>query len=128
MKILLLLTLLNTGVLSPDSVRQTCIDYGIQHADIVTAQSIEETKWYTSYNFRHRNNLFGMKGGVKCDANEHGYRIYCDWIESIKGYKEWQDRRYTGGDYYEFLKRVKYSENPHYCDNVKKIADQLWSD
>ena len=33
--------------------------------------------------------------------------------------------RYKGGDYYEFLRRVPYAEDPNYINKVKRIESQL---
>jgi hypothetical protein len=33
--------------------------------------------------------------------------------------------RYKGGDYYEFLRRIPYAEDPNYIYKVKKIEGQL---
>ncbi len=117
---------LSTCSLTTEEVRDEIIYCDIKHTEIVLAQTIAEAGWeYDSHNAARRNNLFGMKGGVKSKNNKHGYKVYDDWRESVCAYKEWQDRRYNGGDYYEFLKRSGYSTNPEYISFVKSIVNSL---
>lgn len=88
------------------------IECDIQHPDIVWAQYGLESGWGTSYAAKYRNNIFGFNNG-KMKFNS--------WQECIEYYKSWQDKRYTGGDYYEFLKRIGYASSPNYVNTLKRI-------
>ncbi len=109
--------------LTPSVVYREIMKEEIKFADIVLRQAILETGWFTSYNCLVRNNLFGMKGGVKCSENPNGYKIYDNWIQSIRAYKRWQRHNYGDSDqnYYEFLKGIGYAESPNYIEKLKSI-------
>jgi flagellum-specific peptidoglycan hydrolase FlgJ len=49
------------------------------------------------------------------------YHKYNHWTESVEAYKRFQDKKYKGGDYYTFLKKVGYAEDPHYVWKLKHI-------
>lgn len=93
--------------------------YEIEHKEIVLAQAILETGWFDSYNCKRRNNLFGLYNSrrLKMHSFEH-------WSVSVKKYKKWIQRRYkeTDKDYYHFLKRIKYAEDPEYISKLKKVV------
>jgi len=108
------------SVLSPDNVSTYIKRQGIAHPNIVLAQTIQECGYeYNSHNARVRNNICGMKGGVKCEENKLGYAIYPHWFESVKGYK-YRQRTYTTGSYFKYLVHSNYSESKKY------IADLKW--
>lgn len=89
--------------------------YNIHHKEIVYAQAILETGGFKSNGCRKGNNLFGLRG-------KH-YHKYCHWLESVKAYKEKIQSRYKPGeDYYKFLKRIHYAENPNYINLLKSIV------
>ena len=83
-------------------------------AHIVLAQSKLETAGYTSRVCRTNKNLFGMR-------KNNQYKSYNTWKESIEDYKRLISSRYKGGDYYEFLKRIRYAEDPIYTESLKKL-------
>lgn len=85
----------------------------IQFSEIVLRQAIHETGWLRSHNCQKRNNLFGMKGGLKTESNPNGYEIYRTWQESVFAYRLWQIRNYGDSqqNYYEFLKEIGYAED-----------------
>lgn len=87
----------------------------IPHANIVLAQSILETGHYTSYNCKNKNNLFGMRKGKD-------YKSYSNWKESILDYKKLISKRFKDGDYYEFLNKIGYAEDPKYTQLLKNIV------
>jgi len=108
------------SVLSPDNVLRYINRQEIAHSKIVLAQTLQECGYdYRSYNARCRNNICGMKGGVKEEGNKKGFAIYDHWFDSVKGYKHRQ-RTYEGGSYFDYLVSSNYSESKRY------IADLKW--
>lgn len=88
--------------------------HNIPHKDIVLAQAKLESNHFKSNLVQTHNNIFGLKKGNK-------YRKYDDWKECIKDYKKYISNRYKGGDYYMFLTRINYSEDPKYINKLKQI-------
>ena len=88
---------------------------GVPHAEIVLAQARHETGNFTSRLCRVNHNLFGIKHNGK-------YAKYSNWKASIKDYKERISSRYTGGDYYAFLRRIKYASDVRYCERIRNIV------
>lgn len=88
--------------------------HNIPHKDIVLAQAKLESNHFKSNLVQTHNNIFGLKKGNK-------YRKYNDWKECIKDYKKCISNRYKGGDYYIFLTRINYSEDPKYINKLKQI-------
>jgi flagellum-specific peptidoglycan hydrolase FlgJ len=62
-----------------------------------------------------------MKGG-KGMRKRNGYAAYRHWRESIRDYKERISSRYQGGDYFAFLRRIGYAEDPAYQRKVMHIV------
>ena len=89
-------------------------DNQIKEPNIVLAQAKLETGNFKSYLFKKSNNLFGFR-----DFN--GYKAYKTWKHSVLAYKNWQDKKYKGGDYYLFLERIKYAEDTLYCNKLKEF-------
>ena len=87
----------------------------VPHANIVLAQSKLETGNYTSKVCKNKNNLFGIRKGNK-------YKTYNTWKESVSDYKRLISSRYKGGDYYQFLKKIRYAENPVYTETLREIV------
>ena len=86
----------------------------IKHSNIVLAQAKLETGNFKSYLFKKSNNLFGFR-------NFNGYKSYKSWIHSVYAYKEWQDKKYKGGDYYKFLIYIRYAEDSNYIYKLKQF-------
>ena len=97
-----------------DQVRQELHRQGIPHADIVLAQARLETGNFTSNRCKRDHNLFGMKKGKR-------YAKYGHWRDSVRDYKERISSRYTGGNYYNFLRRIHYAEDNFYFRKLDKI-------
>jgi len=107
------------SVLSPENVLRYTQRQGIKHPRIFLSQTIQECGYdYGSHNARVRNNICGMKGGVKDSSNKYGYAIYDHWFDSVKGYKHRQ-KTYTGGSYFKYLKESNYSESERYINDLK---------
>lgn len=109
----LLLSLSATGQ-TIEQVKAELHRQGVPHANIVLAQARLETGNFTSRRCKRDHNLFGMKKGKR-------YAKYGHWRDSVKDYKERISSRYTGGNYYAFLKRIGYAEEREYTQKLQKI-------
>ena len=109
----LLLSLSATGQ-TIEQVRQELHRQGVPHAEIVLAQARLETGNFTSNRCKRDHNLFGMKKG-------RHYAKYSHWRDSVKDYKERISSRYTGGDYYAFLRRIGYASDLRYGHKLRTI-------
>lgn len=126
---LLLILSLNTKGLTVEQVWAEINYCELKYPEIVLAQSIKEAGWeYNSPNAEKRHNLFGLKGGKKCDSNQYGYKIFEHWTESVDDYKNRIQNRYIDDeDYYQFLIRIKYfeTEPDKYINDLKWIINRL---
>lgn len=95
----------------------------IEHPDIVLKQSVWESGWYKCTNCSMRyNNPFGFRHTSWVEkGNPLGYLKFDTWQKAVVYYKKWQKKRYKGGDYYEFLTKIGYAEDPKYISNLKSI-------
>lgn len=100
--------------LSSHSVLGELEKHNIPHKDIVLAQAKLESNHFKSNLVQTHNNIFGLKKGNK-------YRKYNDWTECVKDYKKYISNKYKGGDYYMFLTKINYSEDPKYINKLKQI-------
>jgi len=100
--------------LSLENVKKYVRIMEIKHPEIVVKQFILETGWGKSYVCRKHHNLFGFR-------TKKGYEKYNHWTESIEAYKSFQDRKYKGGNYFNFLKKVGYAEASNYIQVLKTI-------
>lgn len=110
---------LDGGALSIENLIVAMEHYGLHHQSVVLAQALLETGYFTSSVCRNKNNLFGLT------RRDGQYYEFATWQESVKGYRDMIQYRYKGGDYYEFLRRVPYAEDPYYINKVKHIESQL---
>lgn len=101
---------------TPELVYKCARFYGLQHAHVVVAQSILETGHYKSKQCIQHNNLFGLY-----DSKNKRYFRFDSWQASVKAYRDKVQYRYQEGDYYSFLKRIGYAEDPEYITKVKSI-------
>lgn len=101
---------------TPVLVLEACKYYEIQYPEIVTSQSILETGHYKSKVCLQYNNLFGLYNSYKRD-----YYSFDHWTESVKAYYDLVQYRYKEGDYYEWLNKIGYAEDPNYIAKVKSI-------
>ena len=106
------------SVLCEHTVRYELQKHGVQHIDIVVAQSLLETGSYRSQLVRTHNNLFGFR-------TKNGYLKFKSWKESCKYYADWQRRKYKGGEYFTFLKAIGYAEDPDYVSKLKTILRRI---
>lgn len=94
--------------------------HGILHPRIVIAQALLETGYFTSRVCLECNNLFGLRR-----PKDGSYYEFDNWEESVKAYRDYIQYRYKDGDYYQFLQRIGYAEDPNYVSKVKQIARTL---
>lgn len=92
----------------------------VQHIDIVVRQIIWETGWFKSKRCTKYHNLFGFQ------KNEKGMK-FDKWEDSVKYYKLWQEKKYKGGDYYSFLKRVGYAQDTSYTDSLQTLSTKKFA-
>lgn len=99
-----------------EQVRLELQRQNVPHVDIVLAQARLETGNFTSRRCKEQHNLFGIKHNGK-------YASYRRWQDSVTDYKKCISSRYTGGDYYAFLKRIKYASDERYIIKVRHIVE-----
>lgn len=101
--------------LTPENVYAELEKLNVKHPEIVLKQSILETGWYDcDYCSLEGNNIFGFRYKKK-------YIQFDNWVEGVAYYKKWQDKRYKGGDYYNFLREVGYATSKTYISKLKSI-------
>lgn len=91
----------------------------LQHPRIVLKQAIHESGNFKSSGARNKNNILGLmkKGNLRrFDSIDDCIIFYRDNIQN----------RYTGGDYYRFLKRIGYATDTRYVPKVKNIPLELY--
>ena len=87
----------------------------IKHPRIVLAQSLMETGYYKCANCSmDHNNIFGFR-------YKGEYLTFDNWQMSVMYYKDFQDRHFKGGDYYDFLTNRGYAANME-----KYVSDLKW--
>lgn len=94
--------------------------YGVTHQQVVIAQALLETGYFTSRVCLEKNNLFGLRR-----PKDGSYYEFDNWEESVKAYRDYVQYKYKGGDYYQFLKHIGYAEDPDYIIKVRQIARML---
>lgn len=94
------------------------IYYDVKFPEIVYSQALLETGYFKSKGCTRDNNLFGLY-----DSRKGRYHKFNHWTESVVKYKEWVQYRYKPpSDYYEFLQRIHYAEDPKYITKLKQIV------
>lgn len=113
-----------------DSVKWAIHASNIEHPDIVYAQAILETGYFTSQVFCENNNLFGMKLPKSRDTMATGENLnhatFSTWLSSIEDYKLWQDSFASGKtreEYFKYLGDV-YAGDDTYVKKLKQIIKQ----
>ena len=98
--------------------------YGIPEPEIVYSQAYLATSNFNKYNQNvNNNNIFGLH-----NSRMGRYMIFDHWVGSVECYKKCFSDRYTDTteDYYHFLSRVGYAEDPDYNKKVRQIRKQLF--
>lgn len=111
---------MRTASPSAKDVRDCARFYGLSHPEIVAAQSVLETGNYRSDLCTKYKNLFGLY-----DSKRGRFHRFNSWQQSVKAYRQLVGKRYTKGDYYAFLKRIGYAEDPLYCQKLKRVRKGL---
>lgn len=86
----------------------------LQHPKIVLKQAIHESANFKSKATKNKNNILGIMKGSRL-------RDFPDIDSCIMFYKERVQSRYKTGNYYTFLKRIKYAADLRYIKKVKEI-------
>ena len=98
-----------------EGLKEALSFYNIKYPEIVYAQAILETGHFTSGGCNKDNNLFGISPGGKHTKFSH-------WIESVIAYRDQVQYKYRPNeDYFHFLTRIGYAEDPHYNNKLKSI-------
>ena len=94
--------------------------YNVKYPEIVYAQAIHETGNFTSNLCINNNNLFGLY-----NSNKGAYYKFNHWHESVLAYVNLvQYKHKEGEDYYKFLTRIKYAEDPQYNNRIKSLVQK----
>lgn len=119
---ILMLSINNSGIehinetdknkLTLENIYYELLNKKVQEPLIVLAQIYHETANLKSKVCLNKNNLLGFN-------TNKGYRKFASWQDCILYAKTWQDKRYAGGDYYSFLKRIRYATDPSYIKKIK---------
>ena len=94
--------------------------YDVKFPQIVVAQALLETGYFTSRVCLENNNLFGLRR-----PSNGNYYTFNSWEESVKAYKDYVQYKYKGGNYYDFLNRIGYSEDKEYTSKIGRIFTSL---
>lgn len=106
-----------------ESLHEVMKEVGVSNQLFVLAQAILETGNFQSRVCKQYNNLFGLY-----DSRHKDYYRFARWEDSVVGYIKLIQYKYKGGNYLQFLKKVRYAEDPGYIRKVAKIARQLYEE
>ena len=104
-----------------ENMHKVCEHYGIKHPQIVTAQAVLESANFKSRIFKAKNNPFGLY-----NSSKKTYYSFPHWTASVKAYKLMIERKYKGGCYYVFLKKIGYASDKNYISKVKRVHNRLY--
>lgn len=105
---------LDTFKLTQKYVYTKLVEYDVKHPKIVLRQVLQETGHFTSRVCLEDTNLFGLFNGKR-------YLHFSTYEEGIECYLKNIQRKYKGGDYYEFLRKLPYAQDSTYVDKLKQI-------
>ena len=97
--------------------------FDIRFPDLVYAQSILETGYYSSDVCIQKNNLFGLY-----DSAKQTYHSYNYWWESLKAYKTLIQNKFKGEtleDYFVFLDTLPYATDSLYITKLKDVYYEI---
>lgn len=116
---------IDTLSLTMENYYAICEMYEIREPEYVYAQSCLESGYFTSYNYRIRNNHLGlMRGGKHME-----FDYWADCIRCYAGVIE--SRRKPNEDFFLFLKRIGYAGDINYNEKIRKIVrknQHLWDE
>jgi uncharacterized membrane protein YvbJ len=101
--------------LTAQNVKKEIKKHKIPHSDIVLAQAKLESGNFNSKLTKSHNNIFGLKTG-------NNYTYYTHWSDCVADYKKRISSRYKGGNYYVFLSKIGYAEDPNYISTLKTFV------
>lgn len=91
--------------------------YGFPNPAAITAQAVLESGNFKSRLCIRHNNLFGLY-----NSRKKSYFKFDSWISCVFAYKDFILNKYKEGeDYYGFLSRIGYAEDPNYVEKVRKL-------
>lgn len=97
------------------------LHYEVKHPTAVLAQAKLESDNFQSSLFKRHNNFLGLYNSRKKE-----YFKFNHWVECILAYKNMVEYKLKEGeDYYQFLDRIGYAENPDYVRIVKQIENSI---
>ena len=109
---------------SIQTVYEACLYYGVICPEIVVAQSLLETGFYTSKVCKDYNNILGLYNSYTKD-----YYKFNHWSESIQGYinlvqYKLGKQKYSAEEYYQFLIDLPYATDPNYITKVQFLVEK----
>ena len=103
-----------------DVLYQTLVHYKFPHPEIITAQAVLESGNFKSRLCLQQNNLFGLY-----NSKTLSYYNFDSWISCVFAYKKYILNKYKEGeDYYQFLERIGYAEDPNYITVLKRMTNE----
>jgi uncharacterized FlgJ-related protein len=125
----------NRDTLSVDNLRFVVYALPFKYKDIILAQAILETGWFTSDNYVINNNLFGMRRAFSrattADSTINGYSHYPNWQSSVIDYFLLQsvtediNPTHSREEYYRYLDRIYSEVGRGYSSQLKSIISRL---
>lgn len=94
---------------------------GIQYEEIVLAQAILETGWFTSPVCRNKKNLFGLTNPRTGD-----YYEFDRWQDSVEAYYTKVQYKYKGGNYLLWLDQLPYATRTTYISTLIVLLKQYF--
>ena len=114
-------TFLYSDELNDSILYLALLHYDIKHPRAVLAQAKLESGNFTSPHFKNKNNFLGLY-----NSRRKEYFTFDHWTDCIQGYKNMIEYKLKEGeDYYDFLERIGYAENPSYVREVKEIENTI---
>lgn len=105
--------------LTPENLLTAMKLYDIEHPEIVLAQALLETGYFTSNICKKDKNLFGLY-----NSRTKKFYKFKHWSLSVEAYKKYIQRRLKEDEpYFKFLTRIGYAEDPLYNSKLKKIMN-----
>lgn len=98
-------------------------EVGLSNGLIVLAQALLETGHFSSNVCKEYNNLFGLY-----DSKNREYFRFNRWEDSVVAYQRMIQYRYKGGNYFQFLKRIGYAEDPRYIVKLARMVKSIYKD
>lgn len=109
------------GELNDSTLYLALLHYEVKHPKAVLAQAKLESGNFTSRHCRINNNFLGLY-----NSRKGKYFTFDHWTDCIIGYKDMVECKLREGeDYYDFLLRIGYAEDPSYIYKVKQIEQSL---